>query len=581
MSTNRTLRGKRLAAIAAAGFLAAGIAACSSSTSTTTPPANSTGSSSPSAAASSPAATSNRALVMESSPETTLTQNFNPFATTAPIYAMGADGLIYEPLIQFNLAAPPKYYPWLATKFTWGAGGKSITFAIRNGVKWSDGTPFTPADVVFTFNLMKTDTKVNIAGLQIASATASGNNVTVAFPTSQYTNLENIAGLGILPQHIWSKVGEASAYTDANPVGTGPYILGNYTSQGFTLVPNPNYWQPVPVKKVFFPAYTSNTAATNALFSGQIDWTGNFIQGLQQQFVSKDPTHHIGWENAGATNVLIPNMTTWPTNQLAVRQAISAAIDRDAIGKQGEDGQEFPVKSQSALTSPLFDAWAGAGSSASVSTSANPAAAEQILKSAGYKKDGAGFYALNGKEVALKIEDPAAYTDYAQDDQIVASELKAAGINATFYGTSTPAIWNTDLANGSFQLTMHWGNGGISPYNMYDNWLDHTLVNGASTSGDYGRLNDPTVQSMLAKIAGDSTTAAQAADFQPLLQYVAKNLPVIETVNSAQWFEANSTHFTGWPSPTNAYETGQPSGSNNGPGSGTDEVVILHLTPVG
>jgi peptide/nickel transport system substrate-binding protein len=569
MSTNRTLRGKRLAAIAATGFLVAGIAACSSGGSSSSPGSTATGTTG-----------NSQTLVMESSPETTMTQNFNPYVTTAPIYAMGANGLIYEPLIQFNLAAPPKYYNWLATGYTWGTGGKSITFAIRTGVKWSDGTPFTPADVVYTFNLMKSDSKVNIAGLQISSASASGNNVTVTFPTSQYTNLENIAGLGIVPQHIWSKAGEASAYTDPNPVGTGPYVLGNYTSQGFTLVPNKYYWQPVPVKKVYFPAYTTNTAATNALFSGQIDWTGNFIQGLKKNFIDKDPAHHIGWENAGATNVLIPNMTTWPTNQLAVRQAISAAIDRTAIGAQGEDGQEFPVKSLSALTSPLFDAWAGSGSAASSNATANPATAGSILTKAGYKKDSAGFYALNGKEVALKIEDPAAYTDYAQDDQIIASELKAAGINATFYGTSTPAIWNTDLANGNFQLSMHWGNGGITPYNMYDNWLDHTLVNGANTSGDYGRLNDPKVQAMLAKIAGDATTAAQAADFAPLEQYVATNLPVIETVNSAQWFEASSTHFTGWPSQSNPYETGQPSGSNNSPSSGTDEVVILHLKPV-
>ena len=63
---------------------------------------------------------------------------------------MGATGLIYEPLIEFDLAAPPTYYPWLASSYTWSNGGKSITFAIRTGVKWSDGTPMTPADVVFT-----------------------------------------------------------------------------------------------------------------------------------------------------------------------------------------------------------------------------------------------------------------------------------------------------------------------------------------------------------------------------------------------------------------------------------------------
>ena len=148
-----------------------------------------------------------------------MVDNFNPYSTTAPIYGMGADGLATR-LIQFDLAAPPKYYPWLATGFTWSNGGKALTFAIRQGVKWSDGQAFTPADVVYSFNLMKSDAKVNINGLTISSVTASGNNVTVTFPGSQYANLENIAGLAIVPQHIWSTAGEAASFTDATPIGT-------------------------------------------------------------------------------------------------------------------------------------------------------------------------------------------------------------------------------------------------------------------------------------------------------------------------------------------------------------------------
>jgi ABC-type transport system substrate-binding protein len=90
---------------------------------------------------------------MESSPESTITQAFNPFAATDAAFGMGATGLIYEPLIQFDIASPPKYYPWLATSYAWGTGGKSITFTIRQGVKWNNGTPFTPADVAFTYRL--------------------------------------------------------------------------------------------------------------------------------------------------------------------------------------------------------------------------------------------------------------------------------------------------------------------------------------------------------------------------------------------------------------------------------------------
>ena len=105
-------------------------------------------------------------------------------------------------------------------------------------------------------------------------------------------------------------------------------------------------------------------------------------------------------------------------------------------------------------------------------------------------------------------------------------------------------------------------------------------ITGNNATGDYERLKDPTVQAELTKLASDSTVAAQTADLVPLEQYVAKNLPVIPTVNSAQWFEANSAHFTGWPTQSNPYQTGQPSGSNNGPGTGADEYVILHLKPV-
>ena len=569
MLTTRRIRGKRVAAIAAAGFLVAGIAACSSGGS----------SSSGTTGTSANAGGSQPALVMESSPENSITQDFNPFATTSPVYGMGADGLIYEPLIQFNLAKPPQYYPYLATGYTWGAGGKSITFTIRSGVKWNDGQAFTPADVVFTYNLLMKNTKINLNGLPITGATASGNSVTVTFSASQYTNLQNVAGVAILPQHIWSSAGDPSTYTDTKPVGTGPYVLSNFTPEGFTLAANPSYWQSVPVKKVYFPAYASNTGAQNALFSGKIDWTGNFIPGLQQSFVNTDPSHHGFWMAPNATNSLFPNLNTFPTNQLAVRQAISAAIDRTQIGQQGEAGLEAPATSATGLTLPTFSAWTSTPvTSNSLKATADPTTAASILTKAGYKKDSAGFYALNGKEVKLTIVDPSSYTDYAQDDQIVAQELKAAGINATFSGLTVQA-WNTAVADGNFDLTMHWGNGGITPYNLYDNWLDDTLATGNNATGDYERLKSPKVQALLAKLAGDSTVAAQTQDLVPLEQYVAQNLPVIPTVNSAAWFEYNSKHFTGWPTQANPYDSGQPSGSNNGGSTGSDEVIILHLKP--
>ena len=96
---------------------------------------------------------------------------------------------------------------------------------------------------------------------------------------------------------------------------------------------------------------------------------------------------------------------------------------------------------------------------------------------------------------------------------------------------------------------------------------------GSAATGDFERLNDPALNADLAKVSGDETVSAQAADLVPLETYVAQNLPVIPTVTAADWFEYNSQHFTGWPTQQNPYDSGQPSGTNNGPGTGSDEVV--------
>jgi peptide/nickel transport system substrate-binding protein len=555
-----------LVAITASCLLAAGLGACSS-----TPAPSSSGSHSTGASGT---------LIMESSPESAITDDFNPFVATAAPQGMGATGLIYEPLLQFDLAAPPKYYPWLATSYSFSNGGKSITFTIRQGVKWNNGTPMTPADVVFTYNYVKAHAAINLAGLQISSVTSSGNDVTITFPTAQYTNVQEIAGVPILPASVWSKVSDPATYTDASPVGTGPYVLKSFTPQGFTLTKNTKYWQAslVKVENVEFPDYTSNTGALDALFSGQIDWTGNFIPGLTQDFVDKAPAYHHYWEAAGASNALMPNLHKWPTNQLAVRKAISLAISRNVLASEGEAGLENPVLNTSGITLPTFSAWSAPAANDTVSGTGSASAADAVLTAAGYKKDSSGFYALHGQQVTVTLVSPSAYTDYAAVGALVAQELKAAGIDASFQGLTVNA-WNADMGDGDFSLAEHWSNNGLTPYNLYDNWLESALDTGNTATGDYERLDDPALDADLAKLAGAQTTAEQTADLAPLMSYVSSQLPVIPVTTASEWFEYNSQRFVGWPTQTDPYETGQPSGTNNGGGSGTDEVVILHLSP--
>ncbi len=87
--------------------------------------------------------------------KTTMTRDFNLFDPAGRMDF--TDFGIYEPMMIVNIppGAPGKTFPWLATGYAWSNGNKTLTFTIRNGVKWSDGQPFTAADVAFTFNYGK------------------------------------------------------------------------------------------------------------------------------------------------------------------------------------------------------------------------------------------------------------------------------------------------------------------------------------------------------------------------------------------------------------------------------------------
>ncbi len=434
--------------------------------------------------------------------------------------------------------------------------------------------------MAFTYDYIKQHSAINLGALDISTVTSMGDTVTVTFPTAQYTNLENIAGVAILPKSVWGSVSDPATFTDRNPVGTGPYMLGSFSPTGFMLVKNPDYWQEskVQVPKVYFPAYNNDSDALNALFSGQIDWTGNYIPSLQQDFVDTNPATHHYWEAAGSSNALWPNLNTWPTNQLPVRQAIDLAINRTVIGAEGESGLEYPLTNASGLTLPTYVAWAGPVAHDTVQAAGDVTQAKSVLEAAGYKMGPNGYFQMDGKTLALKLIDPSSYTDYAQDDALVAQQLRSAGIDVTFVGLSVDD-WNADVANGHFQLTLHWGSGGVTPYNLYDNWLDDALVSSTSATGDFERLKDPAIESDLAALSAAPNVTAQTAALAPIEKYVAANLPVIPTTTAADWFEYNSQNYVGWPTQATPYDSGEPSGTNNGPGTGSDEVVLLHLKP--
>ena len=549
---------RTVAGIAVLGVVALAVAACSKDASSP----------------SSKKAATGRTLVVENNPQPNFTDTLNPFAATSTGKSQNALALFYEPLMQFNNTKAGTTYPWLAKSFSWSPDGKSITFALRDDVKWSDGQKFTADDVAYTFQLMQQNKALNYIGVPITGVTTSGaDSVTISFSAPEFTNIYGIAGqTWIVPKHVWSAQSDPATWTDPTPIGTGPYVMDKFTAQGFTLKANQSYWGGVPaVSKVSFPAYSSNDVALTALTQGEIDYGGNNVNNIQQNFVAKDPAHNHYFFPATNTVVLVPNVTKWPFNQQAVRLAVSAGVNRQQLSTQGETGYEPPATSSSGLLLPNFAANVPSTMQNDLKPAPDADKVNSIMTGAGFAKNSKGFWAKGGQEVAFQVEDPTSYTDYYADAQIIAQNLKPLGFNVSVNGV-TPDQWNNDLSAGTFSSAIHWGAGGPTAYSQYDNWLDYNLVSGKTAAGDNGRWNDPATQQALATFAAAATPEAQQSAINTLANIVSTQAPVIPLLYGAGWFEYSSKNFVGWPTEDNSY-------IDPSPNQAQVEYVILHLKP--
>jgi len=482
--------------------------------------------------------------------------DFNPFN---PGYvAAVTNGMVYEPLMFFNTAVAGSVQPWLATSYAWGAGGTSLTFSLRHNVTWTDGKAFTSADVAFTFNLIKSNSALNQYGLPIVSATANGPySVTITFTQPVYTDLYFIAGkLMMLPQHIWSTVKDYTTWTNPHPVGTGAYTVTKVTPQVLIATANPHYYLPgLPKVKTYqFLVYTTNTTADAAIESGQLGWSGGFIPNINQTYLAKDPKYHLV-DIPLSVDYLIANMKKGPTTSLALRQAVSAAIDRNYISKSVYDGYAPPTDPEGLLM-PNLQNIASPETKADSFGAPAPAQSKQILQAAGYKLGSNGMFSTpSGQPLSVDVKVVSGWTDYLSILQILGPELKAAGINMTVTQEAY-SVWTTDQDTGNFQFLL--SNAGYTPvpYSFYYNLLASAVtkpLGTAETIGNFGRYSNTTVDGLLNTIASTTDSATQNQAFYQIESIFKSQLPDIPLMEAQDEVEFNGNVVTNFPTTTNPW----------------------------
>ena len=483
----------------------------------------------------------------------TLVENFNPLVASSELHGTF---LIYAPL---ELASPidGSYTPFLATGYTF-TSPTTLVYTIRKGVKWSDGKPFTPADVVFTFNLLKKYPALDGNGIwsQISGISASGNDVTITFKAPNVPFAATIAATPIVPEHIWSSVSDPTKYTNTHPVGTGPFVLSKFAPTQYTLVKNPNYWaaSSIAPSKVVFPAQsTSQTTNQLAVSSGQFDWAYTFLPDVQKTYVDHDPAHYKYWFPPGGTIALYLNLTKSPNNNTSFREGISQALDRTTIAQKAVNGY-MAQASLSGLILPNLQKWLDPTLPDQGLITQNTSAAMTDFAKAGYTEKGGKLVNASGTQVSLTIVMPQSFSDWVAAATEVKNELSAVGINVTL-DLPQYAQYSQEIQAGTFDGAIGGFGGTGSPYTDFNNALNSTFAAPVNTptANNFERFKSTAVDQALATLAAATSPAAQQQATDALEQTMYTTVPVVLLYYGGSWGLFSTKHFTGWPSASDPY----------------------------
>ncbi len=275
-----------------------------------------------------------------------------------------------------------KLYPGLATEWK-STAPTTWQFKIRQGVRWHNGDPFSSADA--KFSLERTwdpalKTRVNTVFTTIDRVEAP-DPATVLIHTKQPDPLlpARLAFYGgqIVPKKYIEAVG--SDAFNAKPVGTGPVRFVSWTKDDKVVMEaNPDYWGGrIDVDRVIFRSIPENAARVAALLKGEIDVMVLLTPDHFDRVNQHPTTRAVGVLYAGLY-VLAVNSKVPPLNTPLVKQAMSLAVDREAIVKELWRGRGIAPNGPIARGDNHYDT--------TLSPLAfNPKEARERLKKAGYK----------------------------------------------------------------------------------------------------------------------------------------------------------------------------------------------------
>ncbi|WP_209517778.1 ABC transporter substrate-binding protein [Streptomyces syringium] len=346
--------------------------------------------------------------------------------TLSPLLGYGKDGnsKIFDGLLTRDAAM--KLQPALAAelpKIT--DDGRTYTYKLRTGVKFSDGKPFSAKDVVFTYRTIL-DEKTNNAAKgeldAIDRVTADGDDTVVFRLKYPYAPFAERTVLPIAPEHAAKGQDVNSGSFNTRPIGTGPYVLTGWSKgEKLSFKANPAYWGGEPkIKKLTMAIIKDDDIRATRLRSGDLDGAilpPNLVKGFKGDKSKRTVTART----TDFRGVTLPTANK-VTGDVAVRRALDLAVDREAMvdkllegaGKAGYG----PV--------PTDSEWFAKGTERPHDLDK----AKKLLDEAGWTPGDQGIREKDGQPAKFTLWFPAGDKLRQEHALAFASDAKKAGIKA-------------------------------------------------------------------------------------------------------------------------------------------------------
>ena len=266
---------------------------------------------------------------------------------------------IIEPLVDLGTSGRPEGV--LATSWDASEDGKTITFKLREGVKWHDGKPFTSADVAYSaMEQWKKHLNYGTTLQLYLDAVETPDAHTAVFrysrPMPLNLLLRALCDLGyIVPKHVFETGNVLENPANTAPIGTGPFKFDSWArGSAIRLVKSDAYWgEPAALDRVEFRIVPDAAAAVPAVLSGDVQLFPFFPPDAMSQ-IEGNPNLKIEVGLTEGETILSMNNKKTPFDKLEVRQAVASAIDRKAIIDAASNGLGQPIGSHMSPANPAY-----------------------------------------------------------------------------------------------------------------------------------------------------------------------------------------------------------------------------------